>query len=257
MKEAIKKTAEHLGLIVGRDGIIRRNRRKIGKYCYEAVLPTADYAPWLACEDFIASYAKVSGNTLVDKYRCFELWELAGQISHLPGNVLEVGVWRGGSGCLLAARVPTGKKVYLCDTFSGVVKASEQDNRYRGGEHSDTSESVVVELVKAMGLRNVVVKAGVFPDDFWQEMDEERFCFVHVDVDVYLSAKDVMTFVWPRMPVGGIAVVDDYGFDCCDGIRQLIDEYRGSSDKVILHNLNGHAVVIKTAQRPTGGPDAG
>jgi O-methyltransferase len=247
MKAAIKDAAEHLGLVVWREGIARSKRRRVGKYCYEAVLPSADYAPWLGCEDFIDNYAKVSGNTLVDKYRCFELWDLAGQISHLPGNVLQVGVWRGGSGCLVAARTPPGKKVYLCDTFSGVVKASEPDNRYRGGEHSDTSESVVGDLVKAMGLRNVVVKAGVFPDDFRQEMDEERFCFAHVDVDVYLSAKDVMSFVWPRMPVGGITVVDDYGFDCCDGIRQLIDEYRGSSDKVILHNLNGHAVVIKTA----------
>jgi O-methyltransferase len=80
---------------------------------------------------------------------------------------------------------------------------------------------------------------------------------VHVDVDVYLSAKEVMSFVWPRMPDGGIAVIDDYGFDCCDGIRQLVDEYRGSPDKVILHNLNGHAVVIKTAQHHAGGAAAG
>jgi O-methyltransferase len=256
MKRAIKKAAEHLGLIVSREGIIRRNRRKIGKYCYEAVLPTADYAPWLGDEDFIANYTKISGHTLVDQYRCFELWDLAGQISLLAGNVLEVGVWRGGSGCLIAARIPAGKKIYLCDTFSGVVKASERDNRYRGGEHSDTSRSVVDDLVKAMGLRNVAVRAGIFPDDFHQEMDAEQFCFVHVDVDVYLSAKEVMSFVWPRMPVGGIAVVDDYGFDCCDGIRQLIDEYRGSSDKVILHNLNGHAVVVKTAHHPGGGAEA-
>jgi O-methyltransferase len=168
-------------------------------------------------------------------------------MSHVPGNFLEVGVWRGGSGCLIAARSPAGKKVYLCDTFFGVVKASERDNRYRGGEHSDTSEKVVSDLVVGMGLQNVAVRSGIFPDDFRKEMDKERFCFVHVDVDVYLSAKEVMSFVWPRMPIGGLAVIDDYGFDCCDGIRQLIEEYRGASDKVILHNLNGHVVVVKTA----------
>lgn len=247
MRAAVKGAAERLGFIAWRQGIIRHQRRKVGQYCYEAVLPMADYAPWLNCRDFIDTYAQVADNTLVDRYRCFELWDLAGQLRHLPGNVIEVGVWRGGSGCLIAARIPPGKKIYLCDTFSGVVKASEKDNRYRGGEHADTSESVVSDLAKLMGLRNVVIKAGVFPDDFHREMDAERFCFAHVDVDVYQSAKEVMSFIWPRMPVGGITVVDDYGFDCCDGIRQLIDEYRGGSDKVVLHNLNGHAVVIKTA----------
>jgi O-methyltransferase len=54
-----------------------------------------------------------------------------------------------------------------------------------------------------MGLKNVVIRKGVFPDNFRQEMDKERFCFAHIDVDVYLSAKEVMDFVWPRMPVGG------------------------------------------------------
>ena len=247
MKAAFKGAADRLGLVVGRQGIFRHNRRKIGRYNYERVLPTADYAPWLGSADFIDKYALVAGNTLVDKYRCFELWDLAGQISHLPGDALEVGVWRGGSGCLIAARIPVGKKAYLCDTFCGVVKASERDNRYLGGEHADTSMGVVVDLAKAMALRNLVVRRGVFPDDFRAEMDGALFCFVHIDVDVYLSAKEVMGFVWPRMPVGGIVVVDDYGYDCCDGIRELIDEYRGEPDKVILHNLNGHAVVIKTA----------
>ncbi|HJT08903.1 MAG TPA: TylF/MycF/NovP-related O-methyltransferase [Stellaceae bacterium] len=247
MRAAVKGAVDRLGFVARRHGIIRHHRRKVGRYWYETVFPTADYAPWLGCHHFIDAYAKVIDNTLVDKYRCFELWDLAGQIRHLHGNVIEVGVWRGGSGCLIAARIPPGKKIYLCDTFSGVVKASEKDSHYRGGEHADTSESVVTDLVKLMGLHNVVIKAGVFPDDFRNEMDAERFCFAHVDVDVYRSAKEAMSFLWPRMPVGGITVVDDYGFDCCDGIRQLIDECRGGSDKVVLHNLNGHAVVIKTA----------
>jgi O-methyltransferase len=250
MKTAIKNVAAALGLIVRREGILRNHRRTVGKYRHETVFPypnASSYAPWLSCNDFIDNYRKVRANTLVDEYRCFELWDLAGQVSHLPGNAIEVGVWRGGSGCLIAARVDERKKVYLCDTFSGVVKVTGKDTFYRGGEHSDTDEGVVGALIKTMGLKNVVIRKGVFPDNFRQEMDKERFCFAHIDVDVYLSAKEVMDFVWPRMPVGAIVVFDDYGSETCDGIRQVIDEYRGSSDKVIVHNLNGHAVVTKTA----------
>jgi len=76
---------------------------------------------------------------------------LLSQVLHLPGDILEVGVWRGGTGVLLAARsqsAGSAKAVYLCDTFAGVVKASELDGAYRGGEHSDTSPDVVRRLIQ-------------------------------------------------------------------------------------------------------------
>jgi O-methyltransferase len=246
MNTAVKNLADRLGLIVRRTGLVFRRRKSVDGYSYETVFPSATFAPWLNDAAFGKAYQAVSANTLVDKYRCFELWELAAQAKHLTGSLLDVGTWRGGSGCLIAARAPA-KKVYLCDTFSGVVKASDKDTTYRGGEYADTSEATVQALVETMGLQNVGVRRGIFPDDFYREMEAERFCFVHIDVDVYLSAKDAMSFVWPRMPVGGIVVFDNFGFDSCDGIAKLIDIYRGDADKVIVHNLNGHAVLIKTA----------
>ena len=246
MLRTVKNLADHLGLLVRRTSVARSNRKSIGGYTYETVLPYATFAPWLGDHGFRKIYEAISDNTLVDEYRCYELWELAAQVGHLAGSLLEVGVWRGGSGCVIAARAPA-KKVYLCDTFCGVVKVSDKDTSYRGGEHADTSEEAVQALIKKMGLQNVAVLRGIFPDDFRREMDAERFCFVHLDVDVYLSAKEVMDFIWPRMPTGGIVVFDDFGFESCGGIPKLIDSYRGDRDKVIVHNLNGHAVLIKRA----------
>jgi O-methyltransferase len=78
-------------------------------------------------------------------------------------------------------------------------------------------------------------------------MAKEKFCFVHIDVDVYQSAKETFEFAWPRMPAGAIAVFDDYGFMSCDGIPKLLAEYRGGAGKLVIHNLNGHAMVVKTS----------
>jgi O-methyltransferase len=247
---SIKTIGYKLGFDIKRNGIVRLARQRVGDSCYEHVFPNATYAPWITSQSFIHTYQNIRHNTFVDKFRCFELWELIAQVAHLPGNVVEVGAWRGGSGCLLAARVKSQglkKVVYLCDTFAGVVKASDKDNFYVGGEHSDTTEAEVVRLIKSMDLQNVVIKKGIFPDDCREEMEGEKFNFAHIDVDVYWSAKDVMSFVWPRMPVGGIVVFDDFGFIVCAGIPKLVEEYRGDTDKVILHNLNGHAVLVKTA----------
>ena len=41
---------------------------------------------------------------------------------------------------------------------------------------------------------------------------------------------------------------DDYGFFGCEGVAAFVDrELRGQPGQIVLHNLNGHAVVVKTA----------
>lgn len=228
----------------------QNHTKTIGGRDYTSVRPGATYAPWLSDGEFSLWCGKIAGNTLVDQYRCFELWELIGQLGDTPGDLLEVGVWRGGTGALIAHRaqaLPGHRKVYLCDTFSGVVKATSNDSTYRGGEHADASEDRVRQFLAQLEIDNAVILAGIFPDVHRQTVGDETFCFAHIDVDVYQSAKEVFEFVWPRLSVGGAIVFDDYGFESCDGIPKLLDEYRLQPGKLAIHNLNGHALVVKTA----------
>jgi len=108
----------------------------------------ATYSPWLSDREFLRAYELVKGSTLVDRERCYELWDLAKQSIKVNGAILEVGLWRGGTGCLLAIAAPT-KSVYLADTFEGVVKAGKNDTYYKGGEHADTSEQDVSKLLSS------------------------------------------------------------------------------------------------------------
>ncbi|WP_116090177.1 TylF/MycF/NovP-related O-methyltransferase [Sphingomonas crusticola] len=218
---------------------------------YEKSYPNATYAPWLVDPDFQTTLAQVAHNTMVDHLRCFELWQLVEQATKLPGDIIEVGVWRGGTGCLMARRAQllgSPAKVFLCDTFAGVVKAGGKDSIYVGGEHADTSAEIVQGLANMMGLANVELLTGIFPDDTAGRVADRQFSLCHIDVDVYDSARDVLEWVWPRMPVGGIVVYDDYGFDTCSGITRLVNERMAQPGTVALHNLNGHAVIVKTAE---------
>jgi O-methyltransferase len=210
--------------------------------------PISTYAPWQADAEFDRAYQAVKSNTLVDIWRCYELWSLLGELRDVPGAVLEVGVWRGGSGALMASRMATlgqSDPVYLCDTWEGVVKTGPADIYYRDGKHDDTSKGIVEALVGRMGLRNVTLLQGIFPEDTADQVTADQLRLVHVDVDVYQSAKDVFEWAWPRLPAGGVAVFDDYGFPACPGVTQFVDEQRGMSDRLVLHNLNGHGIVVK------------
>ena len=216
---------------------------------YGSMRPSATYTPWNVDAEFQRVFTLARHNTLADIYRCYELWSLVGQVAHLPGAYLEVGVWNGGTGSVIARRArltSPGASVYLCDTFSGVVKADSEDTCYKGGEHRDASKAAVERLLAKVEASATILE-GVFPDDTAALIPEQPFRFCHIDVDVHRSAKETTEWVWPKMPIGGVVVYDDYGFFGCDGVRSYVDTQIGQPDRVVVYNLNGHGVIVKTA----------
>ncbi len=221
----------------------------VSRLPYGQVRPVANYSPWAADTDFMATLQAVQGATLVDHLRLWELWCLVEETRALPGAILEVGVWRGGSAAVMARRLAQQGScvpLVLCDTFAGVVKAGESDLHYKGGEHGDTSSAQVQALLDrlAPGVTARLL-TGIFPDQTGAAVADLGFRLVHIDVDVYDSALDILEFIWPRMPAGGVVVYDDFGFHTCTGIAKHVEEQRGLPDRLVLHNLNGHALIVK------------
>jgi O-methyltransferase len=217
---------------------------------YGVITPVSDYRPWDTDRSFNEVFAAVEAHTKLDRFRAWALWRYVEQSAKLPGDIIEVGVWRGGSSALMAAALRhfgiTGKRMVLADTFRGVVKAGPRDDYYKGGEHADTSETVVRELFAAMELDGYELLCGVFPDETADRLDADRsFCLCHIDVDVYQSAHDVAQWVRPRLPIGGLIVYDDYGFYGCEGVTALGNEEFAAPDRIVTHNLNGQCVVVK------------
>lgn len=218
------------------------------------VRPNATYSPWLSDKQFMAAYEQINTFSYVDIYRCYELWDLARHSANVDGAILEVGVWRGGTGCLMALAAPQ-KTVYLADTFEGVVKVGDKDTRYVGGEHADTSEELVRSLLTRLGATNARTLKGIFPDQTAHAV-QGPVSLLHVDVDVYQSARDVVTWTLPRIPVGGVIVFDDYGFSGCEGVTRVVHELREQlPDFAFVHNLNGHAIFVRlSVPRPAAAP---
>ncbi len=244
---------------------------------YDRVEPKATYAPWTTDADFLRVNEVIREHTLVDRYRCYELWSLVPQAMKAPGDLLEVGVWRGGTGALIAAAAEAGattetatqagaehraeaaagrridtsragdrRTVYLADTFTGVVKAGPKDRYYKGGEHANTSVSHVQSVLDSLSLHNTCILEGVFPDDTADGLEDSRFCFCHIDVDVYQGARDVTEWVLPRLSPGAIIVYDDYGFYGCEGVTEYVESIASHPSLTFVHNLNGHAIFIRT-----------
>ena len=253
IKKIITFIFNHTGIIIGKRPTYKgKGNFTVDGLYYGYAMPLANYTPWIGDPDFMSIYQQIKNNTLVDIYRCYELWQLVNKIQSLDAEAafLEVGVWRGGTAGIMAKRLSLLKSnatLYLADTFTGVAKAGEKDAFYKGGEHQDTSLPLVEKLLnEKCGYPSYKILKGIFPEETMQLIEEnEKFGLCHIDVDVYHSAKDVMEWVWNRLITGGVVVFDDYGFHTCTGVTRLVEEYRDLPDRFVIHNLNGHAIMIK------------
>jgi O-methyltransferase len=251
MKKFIDNILLKFGLkIIKRPILNGSGKFSIAKHSYNIVTPSANYSPWDGDSDFQAIYSVAKHNTLVDQYRMYELWELTEQVSKLDinANFIEIGVWRGGTAALIGKKLELLKsnaKFYIADTYTGVVKSTEKDLYYNDNEHNDTSLEIVEKLIEPIKI-NYQKLVGIFPEDTAHFIEEtEKFGLCHIDVDVYQSAKDIVDWIWDRMIVGGVIVFDDYGFHTCTGITTYIHEIKHLKDRMIIHNINGHALIIK------------
>ena len=89
----------------------------------------------------------------------------------------------------------------------------------------------------------VVFHPGWIPDKF-ADVDEKKFCFVHIDVDLYEPTRASLAFFGERLTPGGILICDDYGFETCPGARLAMDEYAGAVRKPVVHLPTGQGIIF-------------
>jgi O-methyltransferase len=217
--------------------------KKTGKY--EGSLYRPLYSPWFGDLDFIGHYKKCSEKSLVSPDRCFIIYKALLQAISKQGDLVECGVYKGGTAAMMASCLSSlnlRKKLYLFDTFEGMPETDSKRDLHKKGDFADTSLDVVMQYV---GHADVVeFKKGFIPNTF-EGMENSKFCFAHIDVDIYRSILDAMEFIWPRLESGGFVIFDDYGFPTCPGAREAVDEFFSEKASIPICLPTGQAIVIK------------
>lgn len=141
---------------------------------------------------------------------------------HYEGDILECGVWKGGTASRIANTINgKGKSLYLVDSFCGFGPRSKEDNTYDNVFSENSFEDVSSKFSEYSFVKFF---KGFIPDVF-KEMPDFKICFAHVDVDLYQPTKDSLEFIWPRLSVGGSIIVDDYNCSQCQGCNIAVDNF--------------------------------
>jgi hypothetical protein len=205
------------------------------------------YSPWLELEQR-ERYALVSHHTLVSPERCYYLTKIARQALHLDGDFVEAGTYRGGTALLLRMeleRANSSKIFHMLDSFEGIKAADGDYDRHQIGDLSDTS----LEHVQAVVGKGSTLdyRKGWIPDTF-KGLEDRRFAFAHIDLDIHQSILDSCAFLYPRMVPCGPMVFDDYGFPNTSGARRAIEEFFRELPEEPLVLTSGQAIVWRLAQ---------
>lgn len=139
----------------------------------------------------------------------------------VPGGLAEAGVWRGEMSRFIRAGAPE-RTYYLFDTFSGFPDSDlgdlPPDKRFR-----DTNVETV--LAKLGDTERVVVREGRVPETF-AGLEQERFSFVLLDLDLHDPTLSGLEFFYPRLTPGGYLIVHDYNNPESDwGCRRALDSF--------------------------------
>lgn len=207
-------------------------------------------APWEKDKAFGPIFETLGNRTLVDLRRCHILYQLAMQTRSLPGDVAEVGVYRGGTACLLGKvfNASGDKPLHLFDTFAGLPDTDAAKDQHHRGDFGDASLDEVRRFLG--GLRNINFYQGLFPQTAGPVADR-RFCMVHSDVDIYPSTKATCEFFYPRLVPGGVIAFDDYGLSSCPGVISAVDEFFADKPERVVHMECGQCFVVKLPEKVT------
>jgi hypothetical protein len=192
---------------------------------------------------------------------------LIGAVDHIvrhriAGDIVECGVWRGGSMMLAAlalrARGDTSRNLWLYDTFEGMSEPGAEDR-------SASGETAAAQLARTPRGEGVWCEAGLedvqanlwsigYPRErihFVQGKVEAtiparlpaRIALLRLDTDWYESTRHELKHLYPLLSRHGVLVIDDYGH--WQGARQAVDEYfAAQAEPVYLHRVDYTARLI-------------
>ena len=164
--------------------------------------------------------------------------------SQIPGDLVECGVWRGGTSILMANKLKSlysDKILFMYDTFTGMTMPSSVDINTSSGENaldifisksrvdhnewcfasyddvlSNLQRFDVVDIAKL--VKGPVEKTLLEPSNL-----PNQISLLRLDTDWYDSTLVELKVLYPLVSPGGVILIDDYGH--WDGARKAVDEF--------------------------------
>ena len=197
--------------------------------------PTKQYLLALKKEfHFWPVYNRFREFTMISEKEYVDCLQLVKKHEHIPGCVVECGVWRGGMSAGMATVLGPDRNYFLFDSFAGLPPAKEIDGEKAIQWQKDTEapgyyENCKAEITwaeKAMaksGAKNVRLIKGWFDQTIPGFKLPEPIAVLRLDGDWYDSIMTCLDEFFPLVPAGGLIIMDDY--HTWEGCSKALHDY--------------------------------
>ena len=178
----------------------------------------------------------------------------------IPGDVVECGVWKGGSSMAAAWSLlhggDTSRTLHLFDTFEGMPPPADMDLRRDGvaateifaAHHVHNQHwirSPLEEVKTNLALTGYPVEKIKFIQGKVEETipaaSPDKIAVLRLDTDWYESTKHELEHLYPLLSEGGVLIVNDYGF--WQGARHAVDEYFAERQLILLNRIDNDGQI--------------
>lgn len=220
---------------------------------------------FLLDEHFIAAYDRgmQSGHHLTRRYgggssddigirwRVAICCWAARHAARLPGDFVDCGTNTGIYALAVCYYIDfnaTGKSFWLFDTFEGipVEQMSEMEKALGRAEESDAIFPPCYEVAQ----RNFApypkahLVRGKVPDTLPMS-PVSQVAYLCIDMNIALPERAALEHFWPRMVTGGIAILDNYGWQPYREQKAALDEFAAQQGVEIMMLPTGQGLLLK------------
>ncbi len=225
-----------------------------------------------ALPDFEPSFLKLFQQckpfTMTSAERMYALHKAVEYVSQnkLPGDIVECGVYKGGSSMLSALTLQacndTQRSLYLYDTFTGMSEPTDKDKthfdqpaeeRWKDLQTTDVNkwcyaslEDVRTNMYSTHYPREQLhfIKGKV--EETIPQTIPDKISLLRLDTDWYESTYHELCHLFPRLCINGVIIIDDYGH--WKGAREAVDQYVKENNIKLLFNRIDYTgrIAIKT-----------
>lgn len=201
-------------------------------------------------------YKKYKTFTMIPQAIYINNLKLIHKYQHIPGDIVECGVWRGGMIAGIAEMFGNDRIYHLFDSFEGLPLAKEIDGIAALNWQSNTKSPNYYNNCKAemifsqtamqkAKVSKVYLHKGWFNETLKKFKTENGIAVLRMDADWYDSTMEILTYLYPQVKKGGVIIIDDYYV--WDGCSKALHDFLSQQKSVsrILQYRNTICYLIK------------
>jgi O-methyltransferase len=221
--------------------------RRIGKILvpsYRFKWPYLDWWNDAMFNEYLIKFNEIKGLNTDRRWMLYQLMRL---VENIQGDTAECGVYKGLGSYIICKvnkkNISFNRTHYLFDSFEGLSDPVNNDGKYwTKGDLSFPINELKSNLSEFS--KNISIHKGWIPERF-VDIEHLKFCFVHIDVDLYAPTFDSIGFFYPRMNNGGIILCDDYGCTTCPGATEAVNKFLEDKEEKMISLSGGGGFFVK------------